>query len=68
MQRGAVGRFLLILGALYRVHANSFSVVSETRGRDRLYFSDNLKQHAPPDGSHVSEIHNTVLQFFGIHE
>ena len=39
MQRGAVGRFLLILAALYRVHAEQFSVVSEIRGRDRLYFA-----------------------------
>jgi negative modulator of initiation of replication len=39
MQRGAVGRFLLILAALYRVHSKSFSVVSEIRGRDRLYFA-----------------------------
>jgi negative modulator of initiation of replication len=39
MQRGAVGRFLLILAALYRVHSDSFSVVSEIRGRDRLYFA-----------------------------
>ena len=39
MQRGAVGRFLLVLAALYRVHSESFSVVSEIRGRDRLYFA-----------------------------
>ncbi len=39
MQRGAVGRFLLILAALHRVHNESFSVVSEIRGRDRLYFA-----------------------------
>ncbi len=39
MQRGAVGRFLLILAALYRVHNEHFSVVSEIRGRDRLYFA-----------------------------
>jgi negative modulator of initiation of replication len=39
VQRGAVGRFLLILAALYRVHSESFSVVSEIRGRDRLYFA-----------------------------
>lgn len=44
MQRGAVGRFLLILGALYRVHTNKFSVVSDIRGRDRLYFSANLNE------------------------
>jgi len=41
MQRGAVGRFLLILAALYRVHPQQFSLVREIRGRDRLYFSDN---------------------------
>lgn len=38
-QRGAIGRFLLILAALYRVHAEQFSVVTEIRGRDRLYFA-----------------------------
>lgn len=41
MQRGAVGRFLLILQALYRVHQDDFGVVSSIRGRDRLYFADN---------------------------
>lgn len=41
LQRGAVGRFLLILAALYRVHGDKFSVVYDIRGRDRLYFSDN---------------------------
>lgn len=39
MQRGAVGRFLLILAALYRVHPQTFSVVQSIRGRDRLYFA-----------------------------
>ena len=39
VQRGAVGRFLLILAALYRVHSEDFFVVSEIRGRDRLYFA-----------------------------
>lgn len=39
IQRGAVGRFLLILAALYRVHAQNFSCVSDIRGRDRLYFA-----------------------------
>lgn len=38
-QRGAVGRFLLILANLYRVHADKFSSVLEIRGRDRLYFA-----------------------------
>lgn len=41
MQRGAVGRFLLILAALYRVHADTFSSVCDIRGRDRLYFANN---------------------------
>ena len=39
MQRGAVGRFLLILKALYRVHPKEFSKVCDIRGRDRLYFA-----------------------------
>lgn len=39
MQRGAVGRFLLILAALYRVHNQHFSTVCNIRGRDRLYFA-----------------------------
>lgn len=39
MQRGAVGRFLLILAALHRVHSHNFSVVFQIRGRDRLYFA-----------------------------
>ena len=38
-QRGAVGRFLLILAALYRVHQNLFINVCDIRGRDRLYFA-----------------------------
>jgi len=39
MQRGAVGRFLLILAALHRVHGQTFSTVCQIRGRDRLYFA-----------------------------
>lgn len=39
MQRGAVGRFLLILAALYRAHPRQFQVVTEICGRDRLYFA-----------------------------
>ena len=39
MQRGAVGRFLLILAALYRVHNQQSSTVCNIRGRDRLYFA-----------------------------
>ena len=40
MQRGAVGRFLLILAALYRAHPEHFNVVTDISGRDRLYFAD----------------------------
>lgn len=39
MQRGAVGRFLLILAGLYRAHPKQFKVVTEICGRDRLYFA-----------------------------
>ena len=39
MQRGVVGRFLIILSALHRVHSQSFHKVCEIRGRDRLYFA-----------------------------
>lgn len=39
MQRGAVGRFLLILAAIHRVHQDDFSAVCQIRGRDRLYFA-----------------------------
>ena len=44
MQRGAVGRFLLILAALYRGHTSQFSVVTEISGRDRLYFAKSEKE------------------------
>ncbi len=40
MQRGAVGRFLLILAALYRAHPQHFEVVTDICGRDRLYFAN----------------------------
>ncbi|MEW6991207.1 replication initiation negative regulator SeqA [Colwelliaceae bacterium 6441] len=40
-QRGVVGRFLLILSALHRVHGENFSTVLDIRGRDRLYFARN---------------------------
>lgn len=45
MQRGAVGRFLLILAALYRAHAHCFNVVTSITPRaakgkqSRLYFA-----------------------------
>ncbi|MEW6996150.1 replication initiation negative regulator SeqA [Colwelliaceae bacterium BS250] len=40
MQRGAVGRFLLILSNLNRVHPNQFAAILDIRGRDRLYFAN----------------------------
>ncbi|OKY26361.1 replication initiation negative regulator SeqA [Thalassotalea sp. PP2-459] len=43
MQRGVVGRFLLLLSALHRVHGEAFSTVLGIRGRDRLYFADSEK-------------------------
>ncbi len=51
MQRGAVGRFLLILAALYRVHSKDFSVVSEIRGRGRLYFAKSAEELAQSGSS-----------------
>ena len=51
MQRGAVGRFLLILAALHRVHKNSFSAVCEVRGRDRLYFASSESELAESGSS-----------------
>ena len=50
-QRGAVGRFLLILAALYRVHADTFSSVCEIRGRDRLYFAKTEEELAESGSS-----------------
>lgn len=44
MQRGAVGRFLLILAAIYRVHKQNFSAVNEISGRDRLYFANSAEE------------------------
>ena len=51
MQRGAVGRFLLILAALYRGHTSAFSVVTEISGRDRLYFAKSEKELAASGSS-----------------
>lgn len=51
MQRGAVGRFLLILAALYRAHAAHFSVVTEICGRDRLYFAQSEAELAASGSS-----------------
>ncbi len=51
MQRGAVGRFLLILAALYRGHASQFSEVLEISGRDRLYFAKSEQELAESGSS-----------------
>ncbi|ALO34347.1 N-carbamyl-L-amino acid amidohydrolase [Colwellia sp. MT41] len=51
MQRGAVGRFLLILAALYRAHPQQFGVVTEISGRDRLYFANSENKLAESGSS-----------------
>ena len=38
----------------------------EHQGKGFAFFSDGVLEFAPPQGSHVAKIHNTVLQFFGI--
>ena len=38
----------------------------EHQSKGFAYFSDGVSEFAPPQGSYVSKIHNTVLQFFGI--
>ena len=38
----------------------------EHQSKGFAYFSEGLVDFAPPQGSHVAKIHNTVLQFFGI--
>ncbi len=38
-QKGAVGRFIYLLDAIYRQFPSSFGCVLEIRGRDRLYFT-----------------------------
>ena len=50
-QRGAVGRFLLILAALYRANPDTFSVVTEICGRDRLYFAHSEEELAASGSS-----------------
>lgn len=39
-QKGAVGRFLLILSNMHRVHSQQFDSVLDIQGRDRLYFAN----------------------------
>jgi hypothetical protein len=38
----------------------------EHQSKGFAYFSEGISEFAPPQGSHVAKIHNTVLQFFGI--
>lgn len=38
----------------------------EHQSKGFAYFSDGLSNHVPPSGSHVANIHYTVLKFFGI--
>ena len=38
----------------------------EHQSKGFAYFSEGVSEFAPPQDSHVSKIHNTVLQFFGI--
>jgi len=38
----------------------------EHQSKGFAYFSEGVSEFAPPSGSHVSKIHNTVLKFFGI--
>ena len=37
----------------------------EHQSKGFAYFSDGISKYAPPNGSHVSKIHGTVLDFFG---
>ncbi len=50
-QRGVIGRFFLILSALYRVHSKDFDVVVGIRGRDRLYFARSEQELAESGSS-----------------
>jgi hypothetical protein len=38
----------------------------EHQSKGFAYFSDGISKHAPSQGSHVSKIHGTVLDFFGV--
>ena len=38
----------------------------EHQSKGFAYFPEGLSEFAPPHGSHVSKIHNNVLQYFGI--
>lgn len=43
-QKGAVGRFLFILAALYRCHNKKFNKVLEIKGRERHYFGETAEE------------------------
>tara|TARA_B110000483_G_scaffold99364_1_gene121847 strand:+ start:13554 stop:14858 length:1305 start_codon:yes stop_codon:yes gene_type:complete len=38
----------------------------EHQGKGFAYFSDGIAKYSPPQGSHVSKIHDTVVDFFGV--
>ena len=38
----------------------------EHRSKGYAYFSKGVRDYAPADGSHVSKLHHSVLQFFGV--
>ena len=38
----------------------------EHHSKGYAYFSNGISEFAPPSGSHVSKIHDSVLQFFGL--
>tara|TARA_E500000081_G_C5784379_1_gene197840 strand:- start:54 stop:419 length:366 start_codon:yes stop_codon:yes gene_type:complete len=38
----------------------------EHQSKGFAYFSKGVSKFAPPQGGHVSKIHNTVIEFFGI--
>tara|TARA_X000000950_G_C13921256_1_gene663574 strand:+ start:20601 stop:21905 length:1305 start_codon:yes stop_codon:yes gene_type:complete len=40
----------------------------EHQSKGFVYYSNGLLKFAPPEKSHVSKIHNTILQFFGVHQ
>ncbi len=40
-QDKAIGRFMLVLSALYRIDGQSFSEATALKGRTRVYFADN---------------------------
>jgi hypothetical protein len=38
----------------------------EHQSKGFAYFSDGIAKYAPPQGGHVSKIHDTVIDFFGV--